>query len=175
VSDDLAGSRSRPPRETEMLKYAAVSDDVFHAEGIQVLRTPPWTPLANAYTKRWVHTVRRELLDGILSNAWHLLVTLGEHVRHYNGHRPHQGCGQTHTWPRGPATDHGSEHYPGSSQKGPPRSDQRVISDSVAEAAFAKGTSAPAEHVWSHSATLQPARPASRIGSRTNIVARSVV
>jgi putative transposase len=42
-----------------------------------------------------VRTVRRECLDRILIyNPRHLLATLGEYVRHYDEHRPHQGRGQ---------------------------------------------------------------------------------
>ncbi|MFI5898439.1 transposase [Actinoplanes sp. NPDC051513] len=73
-------------------KYTAVFDEVFTAEGIAIMRTPPRAPRANAYAERWVRTVRRECLDRILTyNPRHLLATLDEYVRHYNEHRPHQG------------------------------------------------------------------------------------
>jgi hypothetical protein len=44
-------------------KYIAVFDEVFTSEGIEVTRSPPQAPRANAYAERWVRTVRRECLD----------------------------------------------------------------------------------------------------------------
>jgi hypothetical protein len=76
-------------------KYTAVFDSVFHAEGIEVLLTPPQAPRANAFAERWVRTVRRECLDRVLIyGSRHLLTVLGEYLAHYNGHRAHQGRAQ---------------------------------------------------------------------------------
>jgi len=73
-------------------KYTTAFDEVFTSEGIEILRSPPQAPRANAYAERWVRTVRRECLDRILIyNPRHLLATLGEYVAHYHEHRPHQG------------------------------------------------------------------------------------
>jgi transposase InsO family protein len=73
-------------------KYTTTFDEVFTSEGIEILRSPPQAPRANAYAERWVRTVRRECLDRILIySPRHLLATLGEYVAHYNEHRPHQG------------------------------------------------------------------------------------
>jgi len=70
-------------------------DDVFRGEGATIIRTPPYTPVANSYAERWVGTVRRELLDRTLIwNRPHLERLLGEYVQHYNTHRPHRGLGQ---------------------------------------------------------------------------------
>jgi putative transposase len=76
-------------------KYTNVFDEVFTSEGIEVLRSPPRAPRANAYAERWVRTVRRECLDRMLIyGPRHLLGVLGEFVAHYNEHRPHQGRDQ---------------------------------------------------------------------------------
>jgi transposase InsO family protein len=73
------------------VKYTDVFDGVFTSEGIEVLRSPPQAPRANAYAERWVRTVRRECLDRMLIySPRHLLGVLGEFVAHYNEHRPHQ-------------------------------------------------------------------------------------
>ncbi len=70
-------------------------DDVFAADGADVIRTPPRTPVANAYAERWVGTVRRELCDRTLIwNRKHLAPLLDEYIEHYNTHRPHQSLGQ---------------------------------------------------------------------------------
>jgi putative transposase len=72
-------------------KYTATFDEVFTAEDIGIIRTPPQAHHANAYAERWVGTARRECLDRVLiCNAGHLLDLLGQYVAHYNEHRPHQ-------------------------------------------------------------------------------------
>jgi transposase InsO family protein len=56
----------------------------------------------NAYSERWVRTVREECLDLILTlNASHLRRVLHEYVDdYYNSARPHQGIGQQIPIPR---------------------------------------------------------------------------
>jgi putative transposase len=77
-------------------KFTAAFDAVFAAEGIEVLRTPVRAPRANAYSERWVGSVRREVLDRMLIFGRRQLERgVGEYVVHYNGHRPHQALGQT--------------------------------------------------------------------------------
>ena len=76
-------------------KYTAVFDEVFTSEGIEILRSPPRAPRANAYAERWVRTARRECLDRMLIyNPTHLWAVLGEFIAHYNEHRPHQSRDQ---------------------------------------------------------------------------------
>ena len=70
-------------------------DEVFRSEGATIIRTPPYTPVANAYAERWVGTVRRELCDRTLIwNRRQLQQLLGEYIEHYNTHRPHRSLGQ---------------------------------------------------------------------------------
>jgi transposase InsO family protein len=70
-------------------------DEVFRDDGTTVIRTPPCTPIANAYAERWVGTVRRELLDRTLVwNRRGLEQLLRSYVEHYNAHRPHRTLGQ---------------------------------------------------------------------------------
>jgi len=73
-------------------KFTRVFDDVFAADGTQVITTPVQAPNANAFAERWVRTVRQECLDWVL--IWgrrHLERVLDEYVWHYNNERPHRG------------------------------------------------------------------------------------
>ena len=49
-------------------KYTAAFDAVFAGEGIEILRSPPQAPRANAYAERWVRTARRECLADSLAD-----------------------------------------------------------------------------------------------------------
>ncbi len=72
-------------------QFTRAFDDVFAADGTDVIRIPPRTPVATAFAERWVGTVRRELCDRTLVwNRRHLARLLDEYVEHYNQHRPHQ-------------------------------------------------------------------------------------
>jgi len=75
-------------------KFCCGFDDVFRAEGAEVLVTPVQAPNANAYAERWVRTVRTERLDWLLiASRGHLERVLRIYVQHYNHHRPHRALG----------------------------------------------------------------------------------
>jgi putative transposase len=76
-------------------QFIAAFDHVFRSDGATIIRTPPYTPVANAYAERWVGTVRRELLDRTLVwNRGQLERLLRAFVEHYNRHRPHRSLEQ---------------------------------------------------------------------------------
>jgi len=76
-------------------KYSTAFDTVFHAEGIDIIRTPYRAPNANAFAERWVRTVRAECLNKLLIvNQAHLRRLLREYIDYYNTARPHQGLDQ---------------------------------------------------------------------------------
>ncbi len=76
-------------------QFTRAFDDVFAAEGADVIRIPPRTPVANAFAERWIGTARRELCDRTLIwNRRHLARVLDDYVAHYNQHRPHQSLRQ---------------------------------------------------------------------------------
>ena len=76
-------------------QFVAAFDEVFRSDGATIIRTPPRTPVANAYAERWVGTVRRDLLDRTL--IWkrcQLEQLLHQYIEHYNTHRPHRSLRQ---------------------------------------------------------------------------------
>jgi putative transposase len=76
-------------------KFTTAFDAVFVGNGARVIKTPVRSPRSNSYAERFVGTLRRECLDNVLIfGERHLTEVLAEYVRHYNGHRPHQGMQQ---------------------------------------------------------------------------------
>ncbi|MDP9314706.1 MAG: integrase core domain-containing protein [Chloroflexota bacterium] len=76
-------------------KFAAAFDTVFTSEDVRIIRTPVGAPNANAFTERWVRSIREECFDRILIlNERHLHRVLTTYVEYYNHARPHQGIDQ---------------------------------------------------------------------------------
>jgi putative transposase len=81
--------------------------------GLQVLKTPPQSPQANALCERLLGTLRRECLDFlILLTENHLRHVLHDWALHYNTGRPHMtlGPGIPQPPPHVPAPQHVYQH-----------------------------------------------------------------
>ena len=83
-------------------QFSDTFDHILADASIEVVKTPPQCPRANAYAERWIRTLRAELTDRmlILGERYPHQI-LAEYVRHYNEHRPHHGLDLTP--PRPPA------------------------------------------------------------------------
>src|SRR3954447_1630930 len=76
-------------------KFTRAFDDVFRAEGIEVIRTPVRAPRAKAHAERWVGSLRRECLDWILIfSRRQLEQVVRTYIGHHNEHRPHRSLEQ---------------------------------------------------------------------------------
>jgi putative transposase len=75
-------------------KFSRTFDDVYCAEGAEVLLTPVQAPNANAHAERWIRTARAECLDWLLIvGRGHLEQVLRVYLQHYNGHRAYRALG----------------------------------------------------------------------------------
>jgi transposase InsO family protein len=76
-------------------KFSQAFDTVFRSEGIDVIPTPPRAPNANAFSERWIRSVREECLDKVLIiNQAHLRRVMQDYTQFFNTARPHQGIDQ---------------------------------------------------------------------------------
>ena len=72
-------------------KFGGTFDEVWRAEGANIVRTPYRTPVANSIAERWVGSLRAEVTNHLLLvGRRHLERVLADYVAHYNGDRPHR-------------------------------------------------------------------------------------
>jgi putative transposase len=74
--------------------FSRALDQSIRHLGLNVLKTPVRTPVANAICERVLGTLRREMLDFVIPfTDTHLRRLLQDWVRHYNEGRPHMALG----------------------------------------------------------------------------------
>ena len=74
--------------------FSAEVDAALNGFGLQVLKTPVRSPMANAYCERVTGSIRRECLDYLIPlHERHLKRILREYITHYNRGRPHSALG----------------------------------------------------------------------------------
>ena len=100
IARNLSGAREDRSESVRFLvhdrdkRFGACFDEVFKAEGIEIVRTPWRAPKANAYAERWIRTARAECLDRVMVlGRRHLEQLLTTYVKHYNEERPHRSLG----------------------------------------------------------------------------------
>jgi transposase InsO family protein len=87
-------------------QFVGAFDEIFHTEGLKILKTPIRTPMANAFAERWIGSIRRELLDRtIIWNQRQLERRVIDYIEHYNQHRPHRSLNQRPPLPPAPSYD----------------------------------------------------------------------
>jgi transposase InsO family protein len=81
-------------------KFCASFKDILDNSGVKRVPLPPRSPWLNAYSERWIQSVKTEALSRmILFGERSLRHVLGEYVTHFHEERPHQGKGNRILFP----------------------------------------------------------------------------
>src|SRR6266850_3476248 len=81
-------------------KFCATFLDVLRSSGIRPLALPPRSPNLNAFSERWVCSIRQECLSKlILFGEASLRRALNEYIEHHHFERNHQGKGNLLLFP----------------------------------------------------------------------------
>jgi hypothetical protein len=81
-------------------KFCAASLDVLRSSGVRPLALPPRSPNLNAFSERWVCSIRQESLSKlILFGEASLRRALNEYIEHHHYERNHQGKGNLLLFP----------------------------------------------------------------------------
>ena len=81
-------------------KYSAKFDAIIRSAGIKPIKLPPRSPNLNAFSERWVKSVKSEILEKqVLFGKKSLQYVLREYTAHYHKERNHQGLDNTIPFP----------------------------------------------------------------------------
>ena len=72
--------------------YTHAFGEILKSGGVQPIRLPPRRPNLNAYTERFVRSIKEKCLHRlVLLGESHLRLVIHEYVEHYHRERNHQG------------------------------------------------------------------------------------
>lgn len=75
-------------------KFTTSFDQLFDANGCEIIKTPYQVPVANAFAESWIGSLKRECLNHFLCfSLKHLDHIVQTYASYYNVHRPHQSLG----------------------------------------------------------------------------------
>jgi len=81
-------------------KFCAAFKQILDDAGVKRVPLPPRSPWLNAFSERWIQSVKKEALSKmILFGERSLRHVLGEYITHYHEERPHQGKGNVILFP----------------------------------------------------------------------------
>lgn len=81
-------------------KYAASFDGILESVGIRAVKLPPRSPNLNAFSERFVRSIKSECLDRlVLFGEKSLRHVVRQYVEHYHRERNHQGIGNAIPFP----------------------------------------------------------------------------
>ena len=81
-------------------KYTTQFDAIMQTSGIKPIKLPPRSPNLNAFSERWVKSVRSEILEKqVLFGKKSLKYVLCEYTAHYHHERNYQGLDNTIPFP----------------------------------------------------------------------------
>ena len=98
---DLGGCGLRMPLHDRDTKYTQSFRAIIASGQVEPLVLPARSPNLNAYSERWVRSVKEECLSKVvLFGERSLRRALSEYVEHFHAERNHQGKGNVLLFPR---------------------------------------------------------------------------
>ena len=91
-------------------RFSAAFREILKSSGLKIIRLPPYSPNLNSHAKRWVLSVKTDVLSRlVLFDEAGLRKALKEYLFHYHSGRNHQGKHNELLFPQGDYVNNSSE------------------------------------------------------------------